>query len=242
MTQHVLLVHGLTSDGTTWAPVARALEAAGCSVTRPDLRGHGRSGPSDDYSLAAYASDLVPLTPTEGSWDLVVGHSLGGAATLLAAASTPGWTRRLVLLDPVLQIDDDPAHLALEDNRSSLGLTEQQYRDANPAWSDEDVRLKVEAARRTTAEVVERTILDNLPWDVTSSLGQVDAPVLVVGADPTVGWAAASAEQGGTWSAAHAHVDFTVAPGAGHSVQRDARAWLLALLADQLGVEVSSGG
>jgi hypothetical protein len=74
-------VHGLNGDGATWEPLAEKLAGDGWHVTAVDLRGHGAAGPGDDLTLEGYASDL----PGTG-WDLVVGHSLGGAVATLAAA------------------------------------------------------------------------------------------------------------------------------------------------------------
>ena len=96
--RRALLVHGLTSDGGTWWRVGEALASAGWFVTAVDLRGNGAAPIAQHYSFADYASDLPGR-----DWDVVVGHSLGGAVATLAALE-PGFTRRLVLLDPALAL------------------------------------------------------------------------------------------------------------------------------------------
>ena len=52
----VVLIHGITSDSTTWAQVMPSL-ARHFTVIAPDLLGHGGSAkPTGDYSLGAHAS------------------------------------------------------------------------------------------------------------------------------------------------------------------------------------------
>ena len=76
--RQVALVHGLGADGDLWSGLTeRLLAAGGVTVTVVDLRGHGRSERADDYTMAAFADDLVETLPT--GLDLVVGHSLGGS-------------------------------------------------------------------------------------------------------------------------------------------------------------------
>ena len=78
-----------------------ALADDGWYAAAVDLRGHGTAPRALDYTIAAYAADLAATAPADGEpWDLVIGHSLGGAASTVAAAAHPAWTRRLILIDP----------------------------------------------------------------------------------------------------------------------------------------------
>lgn len=104
---HALLVHGLSSDSTSWWWLTEELEADGWDVTTIDLRGHGSAPHPGRYRLEDYAADL-PSAPS-GTWDLVVGHSLGGAAAVVAAQRA-GFTRRLALLDPVVDVPELHRH------------------------------------------------------------------------------------------------------------------------------------
>ena len=85
-----LLIHGLSSNSSTWWRIRAALEADGWEVTAPDLRGHGTSAPAASYRLTDYAADL----PT-GPWDLIIGHSLGGAIAVLLGATADRKSTRL---------------------------------------------------------------------------------------------------------------------------------------------------
>ena len=110
--RRALLVHGLGSSGALMWRLGDALADAGWHATAVDLRGHGDAPRSLDYSVAAYAADLAATRPSDGgSWDAVIGHSLGGAASTVAAASDSEWTRRLVLIDPAIHVNGRDAGL-----------------------------------------------------------------------------------------------------------------------------------
>ncbi|RYB93129.1 alpha/beta hydrolase [Nocardioides oleivorans] len=95
--KRVALVHGLGADGALWHAVTERLVAAGgVTVTTVDLRGHGASGRADDYSVQAFADDLVETLPS--GLDVVVGHSLGG--TVLERAVARLAPAHAVYLDP----------------------------------------------------------------------------------------------------------------------------------------------
>ncbi|MEO7288907.1 MAG: alpha/beta hydrolase [Jatrophihabitantaceae bacterium] len=97
----VLLVHGLISDGSTWARPAAGLAAAGYRVIVPDLLGHGRSDkPADGgYHLPYFAASLYELLTGLGIESItVVGHSLGGAIGMQLAHDYPDLVHRLVLV------------------------------------------------------------------------------------------------------------------------------------------------
>lgn len=112
--RRALLVHGLGSNGALMWRFGVALSERGWFAEAVDLRGHGTAPRTLDYTIAAYAADLTICRPgadTTGSaepapWDLVIAHSLGGTAAVVAAASVPDWTRRLVLIDPAIHLED----------------------------------------------------------------------------------------------------------------------------------------
>jgi len=82
----VVIVHGLKDHGGRYAPLARALVAAGCGVDALDLAGHGGSeGPRadvpsfDDYlaDVAAFAGSI--RREADVRTVVLLGHSMGGA-------------------------------------------------------------------------------------------------------------------------------------------------------------------
>ena len=97
----VVLVHGLGESACRdWYPVLPAL-AARYHVVALDLPGSGRSTHANElYSPARYAEFMHSLLGprVKGAFNLV-GHSMGGALSLLYAARFPGDVRRLLLID-----------------------------------------------------------------------------------------------------------------------------------------------
>ena len=102
-----------------------------------DLRGRGASSAAADPSTASIdddANDLVALRRALGvrRWD-VLGHSWGGGIAMLAAASDPAGTRRLVLVDAVGPTSDWIVPL----RRAVLDRLDGAQRDAVAAIPEE---------------------------------------------------------------------------------------------------------
>lgn len=94
---HALYAHCFTctKDTIASARIARALVDAGIAVARIDFTGLGDSGGEfRDTSFSTNIENLVlaaeHLRSFDAAPDLLVGHSLGGAATLASAAYIPG--------------------------------------------------------------------------------------------------------------------------------------------------------
>jgi len=82
----VLLLHGGGQTRHAWGGTAAALAQAGWYAIALDLRGHGESSwdPAGDYSIEAFARDLVAVAAGLPRTPAVVGASLGGLALLIA--------------------------------------------------------------------------------------------------------------------------------------------------------------
>ena len=113
----VVLVHGITGNAMVWAPVAAAL-AGSCEVVAPDLRGRAHSaGLPGPYGLSAHAADLAALLERFGATadtgaevTVLVGHSMGGFVTALAATGIArDLVHGLVLVDGGLPFAVPPA-------------------------------------------------------------------------------------------------------------------------------------
>jgi pimeloyl-ACP methyl ester carboxylesterase len=94
------LIHGITSDSSTWRRVLPYL-ARRFTVFAPDLAGHGGSDkPRGDYSLGALASGVRDLMLALGhDRATLVGHSLGGGVAMQVSYQFPERCERLVLVD-----------------------------------------------------------------------------------------------------------------------------------------------
>ena len=146
------LMHGWGGCSGRLYPLAEALIASGRRLVMFDAPGHGASGRGLS-SVPEFARSLRAVVEHQGVPDVVVAHSMGAAATALAAAS--GLTaRRFVFLAPaatpaqwikslggVLRLDKDVLRRVLE-------RTEQRLKFS---WDDLDARLNV---RRMTAPLL----------------------------------------------------------------------------------------
>jgi pimeloyl-ACP methyl ester carboxylesterase len=201
--QRVLLIHGICSSGATWWEIAEGLRDA--TAIAPDLRGHGLSPRADRYRAADYAADLG------SGWDLAIGHSLGGLIAVRAAIDDPGFARRLILIDPVLELDDFDAVTAENVAEAEHPPAPEEIAAANPHWHPAHARLKALAASQADADAVRRTMDDNAPWEHAALADALSVPTLIFGG-PMCG------EHVG---AANRLVEQRRIAGTGHSVHRD---------------------
>jgi pimeloyl-ACP methyl ester carboxylesterase len=104
----IVLLHGGGQTRHSWSRTAERLRATGRSVLALDSRGHGDSSwdPQGDYTLDAFAGDLVVLLRHLGRPAILVGASLGGVTSLTIAGEHPELVAGLVMVDVV--IDAEP--------------------------------------------------------------------------------------------------------------------------------------
>jgi len=215
----VLLLHGLSSAGPVWWQIADALEASGHTAVAPDLRGHGESAHPNEYSLDAYTRDVLETCP--GPWDLIVGHSLGGAVAVRAASMNPDFATAYLLIDPAITFDRAIAEEVLASivadvsNPSSVDALLAEH----PHWRRKDAERKRASLLATSVEVIARTFDDNRDWSLGSQLASIAPPVHILGAgeDPLY-----TAEDFAVHQTGAAALTFEQVPETGHSVHRDA--------------------
>jgi len=95
MAPGVVLIHGWESARDRTLPHAQVLHAAGFHVLTIDVRGHGENGPEalplsvGEYAADARAAVAWMLARPEVSRVGLLGHSMGAAGSLVAAADDP---------------------------------------------------------------------------------------------------------------------------------------------------------
>ncbi len=220
--RHALLVHGLGSSGALMWRLGEALAESGWHAVAVDLRGHGDAPRALDYTVAAYAADLGIARPQRGgAWDAVVGHSLGGAASTVAAASDPDWTRRLILLDPAIFVEGRDAKIVRKSQeRAFADQRIEVVQQEHPHWHPQDWELKVDAVRRASAWAVEQTSVQNTPWDVRADAARLAVPTHVIASDPEV-YSIFTGDTATDVLSANPLVTMSIVDGAGHSLHRD---------------------
>jgi pimeloyl-ACP methyl ester carboxylesterase len=216
--RRALLLHGIVSSGMGWWRVAAALADVGYEVWAPDLRGHGASPTSPDMQISAMAADVVALSE---SWDVVVGHSLGGTIALSILLERPDWARRVILEDPALVFEDADSVVFWLLDPFTKPLTRRQVAAAGPGWAAFDVDVKVDALRQARPGTIRRTIEQAAPFDIRHDLEALDMPTLLLGADPELG-ALVTPRIGRAAVEANPHIEFVTVLGGSHSMHRQA--------------------
>lgn len=106
-----VLVPGMGDLRGTFRHLVPALVAAGYRVAATDLRGHGDSDVTfTQYGDDETASDLVAVIEQLGGPAVLVGNSMGAAATAIVAADRPELVSALIMIGPVVR--DHPLTLA----------------------------------------------------------------------------------------------------------------------------------
>lgn len=111
----VILSHGGGQTRHSWGAAMQRLLADGYHVINVDARGHGDSdwSPNGDYSIDRMSADLRGIAATLPAAPVLVGASMGGAASLLAA-SEAGVASALVLVDVVPRLNREGAERIVE--------------------------------------------------------------------------------------------------------------------------------
>ena len=217
-TPSVLLLHGLSSAGAVWWRIGAALETSGYAAAAPDLRGHGESAHPGEYSLDSYARDVFETCP--GPWDLVIGHSLGGAVAVRASSMAPGFASAYLLIDPAITFDQGAAeevHASIIADVADPPSIDALL-DANPHWHRKDAEQKRASVLATSVEVIWRTFDDNRDWSLGDQLASITRPVHILGADEDPLYTAADFAVHQTDATA---LTFEQVSGTGHSIHRD---------------------
>jgi len=189
----IIMVHGGFCGGWAFDAFRRPFEAAGYECLAPDLRGHGGDGRGvAGVSMTDFAADIAALVAAEPEPPVLIGHSMGGLVTMMAAAKAP--VRALVLLAP-----SPPwgvAGASLEEAASALSLhalgpfwlqaVEPDFASARLYSLDRlDTAARKAAFDRMTAESG-RALWETLNWwldpFMTTSVttDRIKAPALVV--------------------------------------------------------------
>jgi pimeloyl-ACP methyl ester carboxylesterase len=104
-----ILLHGGGQTRHSWGTTLNALGSRGWYTLAVDLRGHGESAwaPDGDYTLDAFAGDVLAIARTFATPPALVGASLGGIASLTAIGEhkDEAVARALVLVDVAPRIE-----------------------------------------------------------------------------------------------------------------------------------------
>jgi N-formylmaleamate deformylase len=191
----VILSHGLSDNGACWTRLARALEDD-YDLIMPDARGHGRSeAPEHGYRTEDRAADLIGLIEQlRLDRPALIGHSMGGESSAMAAARMPQLVRAVILEDPAFasgQISDKSvgaewAKRLQEEQAMTREELASYGRSTRPTWAPDTFEFWAQAKHEVNLKVFrwfdEPT---RTPWQ--KFVGQIASPTLLITGEPAHG-------------------------------------------------------
>jgi pimeloyl-ACP methyl ester carboxylesterase len=190
----VVFSHANGFNGRTYRSILAPL-ADDLRILAIDLRGHGASTLPAEIEgrpgWITFRDDLLALLDVACEAPVVLaGHSMGGAASLLAAAAAPEPVRAVALFDPVVMpleaqanaeaMANSPLALGAARRRATFPSKEAAFeayrgRGGFKTWSDVQLRDYVEAGFRETPEG-EVTLTCAPEWEASNfRLHNIDA-------------------------------------------------------------------
>jgi len=95
----IIILHGLYGASDNWVKIAKEL-AKKYEVFLPDMRNHGNSPHSDNFSIEEMKKDLFEFVSDNKINDFIlIGHSLGGKVSMEFASFYPEKIKKLVIVD-----------------------------------------------------------------------------------------------------------------------------------------------
>lgn len=97
----IIFLHGWRADASVWFPVFEKLSGMDATLYALDLPGFGATpAPSEPWHLEQYVDVVCNFISKLGlSHPALVGHSFGGRVAIRLAATLPGFTGKLVLVN-----------------------------------------------------------------------------------------------------------------------------------------------
>ncbi|KAG1755981.1 Alpha/Beta hydrolase protein [Suillus lakei] len=189
--RRALLIHGLTMSSQSWEGLAQLLVAEGFFVVAPNLLGHAwRRG--TDYRASTLAEDLRPYFAMDTSYDVIIGHSLGGVVTLSLLPFLPKTKETTVILvDPPLEISAEKREKRKQWFLKEIadGKNADEHMAEHPAWSRGDSMLRALGVFMCERTVVEGIYEHNRPWSFSGLLKNIPPhlKVALLASDPEHG-------------------------------------------------------
>ena len=98
--QPLLIIHGFLGMSDNWKSFGSLYAAEGFQVHMLDLRNHGRSFHSNEFSYALMANDVLEYCQHHQLKDIsVIGHSMGGKVAMFLATTYPELIEKLIIAD-----------------------------------------------------------------------------------------------------------------------------------------------
>ncbi len=96
----LLIIHGFLGMSDNWKSFGALYAAKGFQVHILDLRNHGKSFHSEDFSYDIMAQDVLEYCQNHNLNQVsIIGHSMGGKVAMLFATNYPEMVEKLIVAD-----------------------------------------------------------------------------------------------------------------------------------------------
>jgi esterase len=96
----LLIIHGFLGMSDNWKSLGSQYAAEGFQVHILDLRNHGKSFHSDDFSYGVMSEDVLEYCQANNLEKVaIIGHSMGGKVAMLFATNYPNKVDKLIVAD-----------------------------------------------------------------------------------------------------------------------------------------------
>ena len=225
----LVLCHGGSDNGLCWTPVAKALEDR-YDIVMIDARNHGLSeSPTGTSGPDDQGEDLAGLIVALGiERPAVMGHSMGGGATLSLAANHPDLISRAILEDSG-PFEFDPSRFSsdmmarMRENMLAMQALPREEIIAlghkqSPLWSEEELEPWADSKLQVNAAGMGRYSPQAGSW--RDLFARVQCPVMIIRADNDKG-SMVTPELAAEAARLYPNVEIAHVPGAGHNVRRE---------------------
>lgn len=159
--KNIIIVHGFLGMGDNWISQANKIAESGFKVHLIDLRNHGKSFWSNEFSFDLMVEDIYEYITYHNISNLyMIGHSMGGNISMLFAKNYPELLKKIIIVDIVPKAYK-PHHDYILESLKSLDFNIIKSRN------DADSQL----SKLIFDKRVRQFLLKNLYWKDQDTLG-----------------------------------------------------------------------
>ena len=158
--QPFLILHGFLGMSDNWKTLGNKFAEAGYQVHLLNQRNHGRSPHTPEMNYEVLATDIYDYCQTHNLKNIILlGHSMGGKAAMLAAGKYPD------LIDKLIVVDISPKYYAPHHDQIMAGLTALENQNLTSRKNAEEFLAKFVEDSGTRM-----FLLKNLYWKTKEKL------------------------------------------------------------------------
>lgn len=157
----LFIIHGFLGMGDNWKTHAKKIAEKGFKVHLIDLRNHGKSFWSNDFSFEIMVEDLYKYAEYHNIKRFsILGHSMGGNICMLFAQKFPELLEKIIIVD-IIPKQYKPHHESILSGLKSIDFDKIKSRKL----------VDTHLAKYIDDERVRQFLLKNLHWVDKESLG-----------------------------------------------------------------------